>query len=177
MYDHSPVSDLLLRNALVGKLSADDERIYLVQHAGQRDQSRASMPVLRGEGVAEASTELVAISRDSGRRIWTCGGRPVEEIFRNELTSAWFAGPPVVSGRDLYGICEQLDGTSRNAIVSLVCLRAIELPVSVSGDGSAASAAFGSGYGEWRSVVDRYDNGMDELSGPDPEVSDLAQAN
>lgn len=124
MYDHSPVSDLLLRNALVGKLSADDERIYLVQHAGQRDQSRASMPVLRGEGVAEASTELVAISRDSGRRIWICGGRPVEEIFRNELTSAWFAGPPVVSGRDLYGICEQLDGTSRNAIVSLVCLRA-----------------------------------------------------
>lgn len=124
MYDHSPVSDLLLRNAVVGKLSADDARIYLVQDAGQRDVSRASMPVLRGEGTAEASSELIAISRDSGRRIWTCGGRPVEDIFRNELTSAWFAGPPVVSDRDLYGICEQLDGTSRNAIVSLVCLRA-----------------------------------------------------
>ncbi len=71
----------------------------------------------RSDLISSSLKELVAIEKSTGRRLWSAGGAPLEKQFGNELSQAWFAGPPTVSGDLLFGLVEQDDAHW------LVCLR------------------------------------------------------
>lgn len=119
-------SDLLERHEFLGRVSADAQRLYLVygvsDGSGMRSveeslQLRMRLTRSRMEGSAEL-WELIAIEKSTGRRLWTAGGEAVEGRFRNELSQAWFFGPPIVSEGRLYQVFE------RDGLISAGCLDA-----------------------------------------------------
>ncbi|MFM7833124.1 MAG: hypothetical protein ACKPJD_15145, partial [Planctomycetaceae bacterium] len=119
-------SDLLERHEFLGRVSADAQRLYLVygvsDGSGMRSveeslQLRMRLTRSRMEGSAEL-WELIAIEKSTGRRLWTAGGEAVEDRFRNELSQAWFFGPPIVSEGRLYQVFE------RDGLISAGCLDA-----------------------------------------------------
>lgn len=119
-------SDLLERHEFLGRVSADSQRLYLVygvsDGSGVRSveeslQLRMRLTRSRMEGIADL-WELIAIEKSTGRRLWTAGGEAVEDRFRNELSQAWFFGPPIVSEGRLYQVFE------RDGLISVGCLDA-----------------------------------------------------
>lgn len=118
--DRSPISNLLNRNAVIGRITKDRERLFLVEDYSVSDTFQSSTPFMM-RGVPRAATpisELIALDLKSGRRVWSVGGPPIEENFGNELTKCWIAGPPTVDGYQLYCVVEQAE------TISLVCLAA-----------------------------------------------------
>lgn len=124
---NSPDIQLVHRNEIVGRMTSDSERLYAVCQIGeatptttQQGNINIRLRIIAGRGapVTAGLWELIGVEKSSGRRLWTTGGAPVEEKFGNELAMAWFAGPPTVSGQELYQVIE------RNDSVQLACLRA-----------------------------------------------------
>jgi len=122
---NAPNIQLLHRNEIIGRMTSDSERLFAVVQLGEtvapspREENFRLRAVMGQADVGTAGTwELVAIEKATGRRLWTTGGPPVEEKFGNELAMSWFAGPPAVSGQELYQVVE------RNGAVQLVCLKA-----------------------------------------------------
>lgn len=119
---NSPEILLLHRNEMVGRMTSDAERLYLVSqvHSGHEPPVHRGMMRIRGidERASLGLWELVAIDKETGRRLWTMGGSPVEEKFGNELAMAWLAGPPAVDRGSLYQVIE------RDSVLQLVCLDA-----------------------------------------------------
>jgi outer membrane protein assembly factor BamB len=118
----SPDLLMLHRNEIVGRMTADAERLFAVCQIsdGSSSSENASMfPQFQRRGESAAGLrELVAFEKSSGRRLWTMGGLPLEEQFGNDLAGCWFLGPPVPAGNELFGIIEQ------NQTLSLFCLAA-----------------------------------------------------
>jgi outer membrane protein assembly factor BamB len=112
----------LHRNERVGRMTSDDERLYLVSQlsTGYGPSLSRGMMRIRGgnEQFSAGLWELIAVDKKTGRRLWTMGGAPVEEKFGNELAEAWLAGPPTVDRGSLYQVIET------NSVVHLVCLEA-----------------------------------------------------
>lgn len=116
---------LLHRNELVGRMTSDTERLFAVcQVSDNRSgNSRIGANQLRfimgrGEQPSGGVWELVAVEKSTGRRLWTMGGPPVEARFGNDLAMAWFAGPPAVSGSQLFSVVEH------QGAMQLTCLSA-----------------------------------------------------
>lgn len=116
---------LLHRNELVGRMSADASRLFAVCQIGEATPTTSAsgaipMRILigRGERLTAGLWELIAIDKESGRRLWTMGGPPVEARFGNQLAMAWFAGPPAVCGNQLFGVVE------RSGVIQLMCASA-----------------------------------------------------
>lgn len=113
----------LHRDEVSGRMTSDDLRIYVVCDTGEPDpqagafNQRFGMLGRRRDFGSPSLRELIAIEKETGRRLWSVGGAPMELLFRNELSQAWFAGPPTVSGGMLYGMIEHDDAHW------LVCLR------------------------------------------------------
>lgn len=114
---------LLHRNEIIGRMSSDRQRLYVISQVS--DANRGRDVVLQNRllfGREENSTaglwELVAIEKSTGRRVWTAGGAPVEKRFGNELSQTWFCGTPHVDGELLYSIVE------RDSAIKLVCMNA-----------------------------------------------------
>ncbi len=117
--DSSAVSNLLNRNSVTGRLTCDAERLFLVEDAGRGEGVSAGSRLLREHAVAGAGhSELIALDKATGRRVWSVGGDPIEAVFENDLTAAWIAGPPTVSGANLLTVMEQRD------VILLACLSA-----------------------------------------------------
>lgn len=113
----------LHRDDVATRMTADLSRLFVICDTGESVGSADygdSIRLFSGRIDQSARTlrELVAIEKASGRRLWSAGGVPMEERFGNELSLAWFAGPPTVSGSALYGVIERDDAHW------LVCLRA-----------------------------------------------------
>ena len=117
--------NLLHRDELVGRMTSDPLRLFAVCTASdfqptapREDSIQLRFMMRRGQTPATGLRELAAFEKQTGRRLWTAGGVPIEQRFGNELATAWFAGPPAVSGRDLYSVIE------RDGQLQLVCLSA-----------------------------------------------------
>ena len=112
----------LHRNERVGRMTSDDERLYLVSQLSTGYGPSLSRGMMRIRGANEQFSaglwELIAIDKKTGRRLWTMGGAPVEEKFGNELAMAWLSGPPTVDRGSLYQVIEA------DSVVHLVCLEA-----------------------------------------------------
>ncbi|HQX48647.1 MAG TPA: PQQ-binding-like beta-propeller repeat protein [Planctomycetaceae bacterium] len=114
----------LHRDEITNRMTADASRLFVICETGESAGTGVdfSEPFRMFQGrrdlVSRSLRELVAIEKATGRRLWSAGGAPMEERFGNELSLAWFAGPPIVSGMELYGVVEQDDAHW------LVCLRA-----------------------------------------------------
>ncbi len=114
----------LHRDEVTAGMTSDASRLFVLCDTGESagPSSDFSQPFgmlqRRGDMVSRSLRELVAIEKATGRRLWSAGGAPLEARFGNELSRAWFAGPPTVSGGVLFGVVERSDAHW------LVCLRA-----------------------------------------------------
>lgn len=113
-------------NEIDGSLTADSQRLYVLTTAPSADVSRTpedSIRIRRILGRMDSGSvntrELSAFDKLTGKRLWTTGGPPIEEIFGNELAGSWFCGPPLPLGQKLYAVVENPDGQ-----LEAVCLRA-----------------------------------------------------
>ncbi len=113
------------RNEIVGRMTSDSERLFAVCQTGEpmavspEDRNFRIRQILgRSKNLGLGLWELIAVDKSTGRRMWTQGGQPVEEKLGNELAMFWFAGPPAVSGDDLFQVVE------KDATVQFCCLRA-----------------------------------------------------
>jgi len=113
----------LHRDEVTAGMTSDASRLFVLRDTGESagPSSDISQPFgmlpRRGDMVSRSMRELVAIEKATGRRLWSVGGAPLEARFGNELSRAWFAGPPTVSGGMLFGLVERDDAHW------LVCLR------------------------------------------------------
>ena len=113
----------LHRDEVTSGMTSDASRLFVLCDTGESAGPSADfsqpfgMLPRRGDMVSRSMRELVAIEKATGRRLWSAGGAPLEARFRNELSRAWFAGPPTVSGGMLFGVVERDDAHW------LVCLR------------------------------------------------------
>ena len=119
----SAFSGMLQRNETAGRMTSDAERLYVVSETvdpnseRRRDETVQLRMILgRDDATAAPIRELIAYEKATGRRLWTVGGPPIEQRFGNELSNAWFAGPPAVFGARLYLVME------KDSVISLVCL-------------------------------------------------------
>jgi outer membrane protein assembly factor BamB len=119
---NSPEILQLHRNEMVGRMTSDAERLYLVTQLSSGQGAVVSRGMVRFRGAVEQMTgglwELAALDKKTGRRLWTMGGPPVEEKFGNELANGWLSGPPAVDRGNLYQVVE------KESVVHLVCLDA-----------------------------------------------------
>lgn len=114
----------LHRDAIPAYLTSDDTRLFAISDSGEPgaaipefNQPFGGMLSRRSDLTSRPPQELVAIDKETGRRLWSVGGAPLEERFGNELSRAWFAGAPTVAGGLLFGVVEHDDAHW------LVCLR------------------------------------------------------
>jgi outer membrane protein assembly factor BamB len=118
----SPDLLMLHRNEIVGRMTADAQRLFAVcqiSDGSSSPETASAFPQFQRRGESSAGLrELVAFEKSSGRRLWTMGGLPLEEQFGNDLAGCWFSGPPVSAGNELFGIIEQ------RQTLSLFCLAA-----------------------------------------------------
>ena len=120
------LTGLFEHNEIDGSLTADSERLYVLTTAPSADVSRGPEDSMRMQRILGRLTsevvdtrQLSAFDKLTGKRLWTTGGPPIEEIFGNELAGSWFCGPPLPVGQKLYAVVENPDGQ-----VEAVCLRA-----------------------------------------------------
>ncbi|MFN9719833.1 MAG: PQQ-binding-like beta-propeller repeat protein [Planctomycetota bacterium] len=112
------------RNEIVGRLTGDQEHLYAVCQVvdgttfRSADELRLGFMIDQSSSFSAGMWELIALEKSTGRRVWTAGGSPVENQFGNELSGAWFSGPPFVDGRNLLTV------TERSGRADLVCLSA-----------------------------------------------------
>lgn len=113
----------LHRDEVTAGMTSDASRLFVLCETGELAGSSSDvaqpfgMLQRRGGMVSRSLRELVAIEKATGRRLWSAGGAPLEARFGNELSQAWFAGPPTVAGGMLFGLVERDDAHW------LVCLR------------------------------------------------------
>jgi outer membrane protein assembly factor BamB len=107
------------------QLAMDAERLYVISTEIDvlnqfRDEESLRVRVLigRDENNRRKPQEFSAIDKQTGRRLWTVGGEPVEALFGNPLSLCWFPGLPVVQGGDVCLLAE------KEGQISLVCLTA-----------------------------------------------------
>lgn len=107
------------------QLAMDAERLYVVSTEVDllnqfRDDDSLRVRVLLGrdENNRRKPQEFSAIDKQTGRRLWTVGGEPVEALFGNPLSLCWFPGLPAVHGGDVCLLAE------KDRQISLACLAA-----------------------------------------------------
>ncbi len=113
------------RDAHSWQLAMDAERLYVIsadpdpQNQFRDEESlRIRMFIGRDESNRRPPQEFSAIDKQTGRRLWTVGGEPVEDLFGNPLSQSWFAGLPAIHGPDLCLLVE------KEGQISLACLTA-----------------------------------------------------
>ena len=103
------------RDNSVGRIAADEDRLYIVT-SGRRSSTSTSrlqnfMPSTGSLGTG-GSSRLIAVEKQTGRRVWTLGRAALEEQLGSSDSGDWFAGPPYPSGQKLYSVFEW-DGEMR----------------------------------------------------------------
>ncbi|HCP13243.1 MAG TPA: hypothetical protein DIT89_12990, partial [Planctomycetaceae bacterium] len=114
------------RHEFLGRVTSDRDRLYVVYGVNDAASLRSAeeslqLRMLMNRGNTTSSTELwelIGVEKSTGRRLWTAGGERVEDRFRNELSQAWFFGPPIVAEGRLYQVFE------RDGLISVGCLEA-----------------------------------------------------
>ncbi|MCP4784370.1 MAG: PQQ-like beta-propeller repeat protein [Fuerstiella sp.] len=107
-FDNSLLATAFCRDSVVGQLSSDDERVYVVAEERRR-QPVAPMSRLfikRPTSDSWSNTKLVALEKSSGRRVWTAGSSSLMDRLGPGPAGSWFAGAPLVAGRQLLNTLE-----------------------------------------------------------------------
>ncbi len=106
--DNSLLATAFCRDSVVGQLSSDDERIYVVTEESRRQSvvPLNSVFVRRRPSDSWSSTKLVALEKSSGRRVWSTGSSSLVDRLGSGPAGSWFAGPPLVAGRQLLNTLE-----------------------------------------------------------------------
>lgn len=101
------------RNEIVGRMSADSERLFAVCQIvdgfslGSENMIRMRVMMDQNMSASAGLWELIALEKSTGRRLWTVGGVPIEDRFGNDFSGCWFAGPPTVYGDELLTVIER----------------------------------------------------------------------
>ncbi|MBL8815154.1 MAG: PQQ-binding-like beta-propeller repeat protein [Planctomyces sp.] len=115
----SPAADLLHRNAVLGHITQDQSRLYLIDDSLALESRPSTSFQVRNAAIEpEQLPHLTALDKKTGRKLWTLGGPVVEDRFGNLLAGSWFAGPPVAAQDSLFTVVEQ------GGAISLVNLHA-----------------------------------------------------
>ncbi len=112
---HHP--DILFGNSVVGTLSTDGERVYVVEDLAvppyqntyvQRGRPVAAVEYAFGPGLTDAvrHSRLTALDLKSGKLLWERGG-PGRRDKKDVLYPSYFLGPPLPAGGRLYGLMEK----------------------------------------------------------------------
>jgi outer membrane protein assembly factor BamB len=106
--DGSLLATTFCRDSVVGRLSADDERIYVIAEEPRSRPAAATnnLFIRRLATGSFSSTKLVALEKASGRRVWTAESSSLVEHLGPGPAGSWFAGPPLVAGRQLLNTFE-----------------------------------------------------------------------
>jgi outer membrane protein assembly factor BamB len=114
--NYQPLVNAVFRDAVYGHISADLQRLYVVENTADEDDSVARFNgnpfnVAAGEAISgRASNRLVAYQLDSGRLAWPefggLGGDLADGPFEPPLAGYFFFGPPTSSGNELFVIGE-----------------------------------------------------------------------
>jgi outer membrane protein assembly factor BamB len=117
--DMSILSSVFCRDGVQSQLAADGQRIYLVAEGVEAVSARSGFQLNRSGivGGVFRGSQLIALQKTSGRRVWSAGGHVQERPLGTELANAWFAGPPKVRSGRLWCIIEQ------NSEIRLACLQ------------------------------------------------------
>ncbi len=118
--ERTPLVDLFCRDGVQSGLTDDAERIYLVAEGSEVAEpttSRRFFPGGMNRSVYRGS-ELIALEKESGRRVWTLGGQLTAQPQAAALAAAWFAGPPTVDRDRLYAVTEQNDAVFLNCLAA-----------------------------------------------------------
>lgn len=103
------------RDNSVGRIASDEDRLYIVTSGRRSSTSTARfqnfMPST-GSLSTGGSSRLIAVEKQTGRRVWTLGRAALEEQLGSSDSGDWFAGPPHTSGQKLYSVFEW-DGEMR----------------------------------------------------------------
>ncbi len=115
--EFGPLVDTLFRNGVYGHVTADDRRLYVVEHDHENGQvgtarfaiNRINMLAPDGS-FAPSFNRLVAYDLDTGRLAWPefggLGGGLTASAFEPPLAGFYFFGPPTPDGNELFVIGE-----------------------------------------------------------------------
>jgi outer membrane protein assembly factor BamB len=123
---HNP--HVLFGNSVVGTLSTDGARVYVVEDLAippyqntyfYRGRPVGALEYSFAPGLTEAvyHSRLTALDLESGKVLWECGG-PATAKRKDRLHPAYFLGPPLPVGSQVYGLVE------KEQELRLVCLDA-----------------------------------------------------
>jgi outer membrane protein assembly factor BamB len=110
--EYHPLANLLFRDATLGLLSSDGERLYALEdvavltrsHAGyQWDADESEDPF----GAVWNSSRLTAYDLATGRVRWSVGGAASDDAAAPSLANAFFLGAPVAVDDELYVVAAQ----------------------------------------------------------------------
>lgn len=107
--EQSAVANTFCRDNSVGRIASDADHLYLATSTRRTSSSSSQMrnALLLASGVSSnASSGLVAIEKQTGRRVWTLGRAALEDQLGSSESGDWFAGPPRPSGKRLYSVFE-----------------------------------------------------------------------
>lgn len=115
--EFSPLANTLFRNGVYGHVTADDQRLYVVEDELGGDQTSAGRVVMNRVNIlppdgsfASAYNRLVAYDLETGRLAWPdfggLGGDLTDGPFEPPLAGYFFFGPPTPGRNELYVVGE-----------------------------------------------------------------------
>lgn len=116
--ERTALANLFCRDNVTGQVMGDSERLYLVANLGTPAIAGTSSPVgfsSRSISNGFRGSQLIALEKSSGRRVWSSGERAFEEAGETSST-VWFAGVAAVVHNRLYSVVE------RDGEIRLACL-------------------------------------------------------
>jgi outer membrane protein assembly factor BamB len=125
-YRQSAQNHMLVDNPLLGTLSHDGQRVFFVEEMGLAPSGTSTQQaMMNGQqpnyGVLDdyvRHNRLKAIEIESGKELWTLGGRRTNKDPENrELLDAYFLGAPLPLAGKIYCLVEARDGE-----LTLVCI-------------------------------------------------------
>jgi outer membrane protein assembly factor BamB len=118
--ERTALANLFCRDNITGQVADDSERLYVVANPRPPITSANTSPIgfrLRTSTSTFRGSQLIALEKSSGRRIWTAGSKSFEQPGKKP-PGVWFAGVPRVSRNRLFSVVEW------NTEISLACFAA-----------------------------------------------------
>lgn len=110
MAEFHPLTNLLFRDATVGHISSDGQRLFVLEDVAvlTRNQSGYqwddSADTDDPFGMAWATNRLTAYDLATGRERWTIGGPAGDDPYAPPLAGSFFLGAPLAVGDELFAV-------------------------------------------------------------------------
>lgn len=109
-FQYTRLADLFCRDNVQGKISSDSKHAYLITTDPDSTTGRGVV-LNRGFGPQVSSSSfanarIVALEKQTGRRVWSAGLEVFRDHLKTESDSCWICGPPCESRNRLYCVVE-----------------------------------------------------------------------